>query len=246
MTKKRGGKVPKAAVAGGKVPKAAATGAKSTTKALRRLAEAAAAENSNSGDRANAGSSGSVARSNVGVGTTRLIGGLQNPSGSGSLRRQNGLPRSSMGDGTSVVRPASSDSSTPSARPTLLGSQTFIPTQYPPSTQPPHLIRRKKSCTRLNPQRDEEQATNDNHRNQLELRDGVFDEDSEESDSDGEEEEREEEREEEGQEQVDEQVADPGEQEEYDQLLDNLMSLPGRGHLPLLSPHQIPNKETTW
>ncbi|KFK22359.1 hypothetical protein AALP_AAs42346U000100, partial [Arabis alpina] len=60
------------------------------------------------------------------------------------------------------------------------------------------------------------------------------------------EEEREEEREEEGQEQVDEQVADPGEQEEYDQLLENLMSLPGRGHLPLLSPHPIPNKETTW
>ncbi|KFK23301.1 hypothetical protein AALP_AAs56274U000100 [Arabis alpina] len=227
--------------------KAAATG---TDADLRRLAEAAAAEKTNSGgqrnngDPANGGSSGSIPRPKAGVSTPT------------SGFRRAGLNRSSIGDGTSAVRGGSSHSSTPSARNTLSGSQTSIPTEYPPSTQPPQLLRRQPPFSRLNPrqsqqpqqsqQSQEEQHVSDGlnledyelhyHQNQVDLPHQEVYEDSE--DSDGEEEE--------GDEQVEEHVVDPAEQLEYDQMLDNLMALPGRGHLPFLSPHPIPNKDTTW
>ncbi|KFK22203.1 hypothetical protein AALP_AAs69275U000100 [Arabis alpina] len=188
----------------GKGRKPAATGA-------RRLAEAAAAEkiNSggqrNSGDPANGGSSGSIARPKAGVGTPT------------SGFRRSGLNRSSIGDSTSAVRGGFSDSSTPSTRNTLSGSQTSIPTH-----------------DGLNPQHGDYEL--DHHQNQVDLPHEEVYEDSEESDGE----------EEEGDEQVEEHVVDPAEQQEYDQLLDNLMSLPGRGHLSLLSPHPIPNNDTTW
>ncbi|KFK23325.1 hypothetical protein AALP_AAs42446U000100 [Arabis alpina] len=199
----------------GKGRNAAAIGARCTNADLRRLAEAAAAEKTNSGgqrnsgDPANGGSSGSIARPKAG---DPANGGTQHPV---------------IEDPVLIVLPS---------------VMTSIPTQYPPSTQRPQLLWRQPLSSRLNPrqsQREEEHHGDyevDHQKNQVDLPHEEVYQDSE--DSDGEEEEEDE--------LVEEYVVDPPEQQDYDQLLDNLMALPGRGHISLLSPHPIPNKDITW
>ncbi|KFK22977.1 hypothetical protein AALP_AAs70435U000200 [Arabis alpina] len=183
----------------GKGRNAAATSARCTDADLRRLAEAAAAEKTNSGQRnsgdpANGGSYSSIARPKARVGTQHPV----------------------LEDLVLIILPSTSiptQYSPSTQRPQLLWRQPLSSRLNPRQSQKSQQSLREEeqhASDGLNPHHGDYEVNH--HQNQVELPHEEVYQESEESDGE----------EEEGDEQVEEHVVDPAEQQEYDQLLNNL------------------------